>query len=45
MRVPDRDEDAAVVLAGWLEGVLRTHPEEWLLWDAFCPGQILAEPA
>ena len=45
MRVPDHDNDAAVLLAGWLEGVLRAHPEEWLLWDAFCPGQILAELA
>ncbi|MEN9785055.1 MAG: hypothetical protein RLZZ299_319 [Pseudomonadota bacterium] len=34
---------AARMLAGWLEAVVRAHPEEWLLWDAFVPGGLLAE--
>jgi KDO2-lipid IV(A) lauroyltransferase len=43
---PEADPEhlgAARVLATWLEGVVRAHPEEWLLWDAFVPGGLLVE--
>lgn len=35
-------DDAADRTAAWLDGVLRAHPEEWLFWDAFEPGGLLA---
>jgi KDO2-lipid IV(A) lauroyltransferase len=43
-RIPvDGDLDgAADATAGFLEAVLTAHPEEWLFWDAFQPGGLLA---
>ena len=40
----DEAQDARS-LAAWLDLTLRTHPGDWLLWDAFEPGQLLEGPA
>ena len=34
----------ARMLADWLDATLRAHPGDWLLWDAFAPGQLIAGP-
>jgi len=41
LEVPASDEAAADLVAAWLDGVLRAHPEEWLFWDQFQPGGLL----
>ncbi len=43
--VPPDDDGAADVLAAWLDGVLRAHPDEWLFWDQFEPGRLLGDSA
>lgn len=42
MRVGADLEDGADQSARFLERVLSEHPEEWLFWDAFEPGGLLA---
>ena len=43
IEVSESPERSVPAIASWLEGLLRAHPQEWLLWDAFEPGQLIAE--
>jgi lauroyl/myristoyl acyltransferase len=43
MAVPEVPDSDVSELAAWLDVVLRAHPQDWLLWDAFAPGQLLED--